>query len=190
MGFFHNWYRDYDPVTGRFIQVDPIGLGGGLNDYVYANNDPLSWTDPLGLWSFSPDCFRGLPRVSISTRTEREAKVLRSFHMIHPENWNLTPGATFPPGPGKFPVGPDVTVEWWLWEHTLKQVSEYEITTTKTVTTIWCNDTNEKPCGETETLRWNYDDIQSEETKRLVDQVEKWSHKKLYKVGDQPWPIP
>jgi len=41
--------RQYDPVTGRFTQEDPIGLGGGLNLYGYADGDPLNLADPFGL---------------------------------------------------------------------------------------------------------------------------------------------
>lgn len=29
------YFRDYDPKTGRYIAVDPIGLEGGLNPYAY-----------------------------------------------------------------------------------------------------------------------------------------------------------
>ncbi|WP_281434727.1 RHS repeat-associated core domain-containing protein, partial [Erwinia phyllosphaerae] len=47
-GLHYNLFRYYDPVAGRFTQVDPIGLQGGLNLYVYAPN-PLNWVDPLGL---------------------------------------------------------------------------------------------------------------------------------------------
>ncbi|WP_311567549.1 RHS repeat-associated core domain-containing protein [Photobacterium arenosum] len=51
-GLNYNFYRDYDPNTGRYIQRDPIGLGGGLNIYSYVRGDPLSYIDPLGLARF------------------------------------------------------------------------------------------------------------------------------------------
>ena len=47
-GLHYNYYRDYDPATGRYVQVDPIGLAGGLNPYLYANGSPLRYTDPSG----------------------------------------------------------------------------------------------------------------------------------------------
>lgn len=48
-GTHYNYFRDYDPVVGSYIQSDPIGLGGGLNTYAYVDNNPLQWIDPLGL---------------------------------------------------------------------------------------------------------------------------------------------
>jgi RHS repeat-associated protein len=50
-GNYYNYFRDYDPTTGRYLQSDPIGLGGGLNTYLYANADPIANTDPYGLTS-------------------------------------------------------------------------------------------------------------------------------------------
>ena len=47
-GLHQNWWRDYDPTLGRYIQADPIGLAGGSNLYGYANADPLRFTDPDG----------------------------------------------------------------------------------------------------------------------------------------------
>jgi len=48
-GLFYNYFRDYDPQTGRYVQSDPIGLAGGLNTYAYVDNDPLTDSDPYGL---------------------------------------------------------------------------------------------------------------------------------------------
>ncbi len=42
-------YSHYDPVVGRFVQKDPIGLAGGdTNLYRYVKNQPLIYTDPTG----------------------------------------------------------------------------------------------------------------------------------------------
>jgi RHS repeat-associated protein len=44
----YNYFRDYDPSTGRYVQSDPIGLGGGLSTYLYANANSLTFIDPSG----------------------------------------------------------------------------------------------------------------------------------------------
>ena len=40
--------RYYDPEIGRFIKKDPIGLDGGKNVYLYANGNPILYSDPEG----------------------------------------------------------------------------------------------------------------------------------------------
>jgi RHS repeat-associated protein len=45
---YYNRARDYDPVLGRYIQADPIGLLGDVNPYVYAGADPVNMMDPDG----------------------------------------------------------------------------------------------------------------------------------------------
>lgn len=52
MQLMQNHFRDYDPVTGRYIESDPIGLAGGLNTYAYVGGDPVGAFDPNGLAQF------------------------------------------------------------------------------------------------------------------------------------------
>jgi RHS repeat-associated protein len=48
-GLHYNYFRDYDPSTGRYVQSDPIGLAGGLNTYGYVLANPVNLIDPEGL---------------------------------------------------------------------------------------------------------------------------------------------
>jgi RHS repeat-associated protein len=45
----YNYFRDYDPAVGRYVESDPIGLEGGVSTYGYAGQNPLLFTDPEGL---------------------------------------------------------------------------------------------------------------------------------------------
>ena len=46
---YYNYYRDYDPTLGRYVQADPIGLGGDMNPFVYAKGNPMRFADSFGL---------------------------------------------------------------------------------------------------------------------------------------------
>lgn len=49
----YNYFRDYYPATGRYVESDPIGLSGGINSYAYTRN-PLSEIDIEGLQAVRP----------------------------------------------------------------------------------------------------------------------------------------
>ncbi len=49
-GLYYNRHRYYDPLQGRYITQDPIGLKGGWNFYQYPLN-PVQYIDSMGLAS-------------------------------------------------------------------------------------------------------------------------------------------
>ena len=73
-GLFYNGMRSYAPQLGAYTQMDPIGLGGGLNRRGYVEGNPFSATDPTGeffhttaaAWpNFIPGFFRPNPWLPI-----------------------------------------------------------------------------------------------------------------------------
>ncbi|ABW67703.1 RHS repeat domain-containing protein [Desulfosudis oleivorans] len=55
-GLHYNLHRYYAPELGRFLKDDPIGLRGGINQYIYADNNVSNNTDPYGLFSKKTKC--------------------------------------------------------------------------------------------------------------------------------------
>ncbi len=58
-GLSYNYYRSYDSKGGRYTQADPIGQDGGWNLFGYVSQNPLAWTDTLGLLPESPEAGKG-----------------------------------------------------------------------------------------------------------------------------------
>ncbi|MFD4953477.1 RHS repeat-associated core domain-containing protein [Streptomyces sp. NPDC058451] len=66
-GLTHIGAREYDPSTGQFISVDPIlsvDQHQSLNGYAYANNNPVTYSDPTGL-CFADICGVGTPKGNV-----------------------------------------------------------------------------------------------------------------------------
>ena len=44
----YNWYRDYDPTIGRFVEADPLGFIDGPSLFAFVRLNPLIFADPTG----------------------------------------------------------------------------------------------------------------------------------------------
>ena len=67
----YNYFRNYDPQVGRYVESDPIGLdGGSYSTYAYADGDPVAEADPTGQFSYNKP-----PPATVPVPPDVEAKV-------------------------------------------------------------------------------------------------------------------
>lgn len=65
-GLLYMRARYYSPELKRFINSDPARFDGGLNWYAYANNSPLLFIDPTGLFFGTPLTFSEFVGAAVS----------------------------------------------------------------------------------------------------------------------------
>jgi RHS repeat-associated protein len=81
----YNYYRDYDPGLGRYIESDPIGLRGGSNTFGYVQGSPLASIDRPGLQACSVPKHDDDPDPCYE---RREREVARCYERYGPTfNW-------------------------------------------------------------------------------------------------------
>jgi RHS repeat-associated protein len=62
-GLQQNYFREYDPAIGRYVESDPVGLRGGINTYAYSRASPVGNADPSGLQAVAEGPYPGLNTV-------------------------------------------------------------------------------------------------------------------------------
>ncbi|WP_309485303.1 RHS repeat-associated core domain-containing protein [Streptomyces sp. WELS2] len=91
----HIGAREYDPTTGQFISVDPmlvLDQHQSLNGYAYANNTPVTMSDPSGM-CMADACGVGVPKGRVVFDDDKPGEI-------------ITDGPVNPGGPVK-PGQPD-----------------------------------------------------------------------------------
>ena len=133
-GTSYNYFRDYDASMGRYVQSDPIGLGGGMNYFEYGLSNPTYRFDVFGLCAFM-----GWVQVTKGSefKTENADKLVSKFKVLKPKFdvaqcsftalFPLLPGMPF--NPKLPPCLPKFEVETWAWwKRAFQQFSrEYEV---------------------------------------------------------------
>ena len=56
-GLHYNYFRDYKPMIGRYVEADPVGIKKGKNHlYSYVRSRPTTLSDPTGLIETNCPC--------------------------------------------------------------------------------------------------------------------------------------
>jgi RHS repeat-associated protein len=77
-GLNQNVNRDYDPLIGKYIESDPMGIEAGINTFTYARNYSIGLIDPDGL---CPSVFD----TGIAIRAIWRDKCILKGHVAHYE---------------------------------------------------------------------------------------------------------
>lgn len=79
-GLYYYRARYYSPALGRFISEDPTGISAGTNFYAYANGNPVSLVDSLGLCADRKRCEQ--LRKNIDSKSQTLANKLSKYDPV------------------------------------------------------------------------------------------------------------
>jgi RHS repeat-associated protein len=80
--------RYYSPNLMRFLNADPIGFSGGQNWFAYADGDPISKSDPFGLWGWRNTLSLALDFIPIVGTVKAAVEVVAGYDFIAGEEVN------------------------------------------------------------------------------------------------------
>jgi RHS repeat-associated protein len=94
-GLNQNYFRDYDPAVGRYVESDPIGLAAGVNTYAYVRDNPVSYNDPTGLDGNSTIQCDGNGDYEVVNKDKNEctAACTKAHEQSHIADWKKRYGA-------------------------------------------------------------------------------------------------
>jgi RHS repeat-associated protein len=96
-------FREYDPVSGRWLSRDPIGEAGGINVYAYVGGNPISYADVSGEqrglpFTGPPGGFYINPGNGNVRYYDANGNASADIHFNHPHNGQVPHGHNWGPG--------------------------------------------------------------------------------------------
>lgn len=110
----YNYFRGYDPSTGRYVESDLIGLNGGISTYLYVSSRPFAIHDWLAgevvaggqAHSYSWQVYRCMGDCATQTMTELTFNPAPGVKLTTP----VQTGDVNTVGLGGYTLGPIMTV--------------------------------------------------------------------------------
>jgi RHS repeat-associated protein len=101
-GLYYNYHRYYYYDIGRYLSPDPVGIKGGINLYVYVQNNPTNDIDPEGLLA---TCTYSITGQTITCSGERGGEECADTVSCAAESGDNNPAHQCDQDTGPVPVG-------------------------------------------------------------------------------------
>jgi len=178
-GLFYNYYRDYDPSTGRYPVSDPIGLAAGMSTYGYVWQSPLMFFDFFGLECWWLDIGNAVKCAPTGLRRQQPTQTYQT------KEWFPAPDPTSPSiTASRRPKIPQVGMKE-IWRTVYKEKGYWEAEFACKVWAVYvCRD----DCGHISTIQGNRDLGKKWEKEANSDYDETSGYGPWSNVGAPPGP--